>query len=57
MSTASPGGARKLKIRLIEPDPPSMHLWSYARYPRLGLPIIGAALLIMVGAVARFGRR
>ena len=35
---------RALKIRLIEPPAPSLHLWSYTRYPRLGLPIIGAAL-------------
>jgi len=33
-----------MKIRLIEPQSPSLHLWSPLRYPRLGLPIIGAAL-------------
>ncbi len=33
-----------MKIRLIEPDPPVMHMWSYTAYPRLGLPMIGAAL-------------
>jgi hypothetical protein len=34
-----------MKIRLIEPEPPSLHMWSYSRYPRLGLPMIGAALV------------
>ena len=33
-----------MKIRLIEPDAPSMHLWSHSYYVRLGLPMIGAAL-------------
>ncbi len=33
-----------MRIRLIEPGPTSLHLWSYSSYPRLGLPIIGAAL-------------
>jgi len=33
-----------MKIRLIEPEPPSLHLWSPLLYPRLGLPMIGAAL-------------
>jgi anaerobic magnesium-protoporphyrin IX monomethyl ester cyclase len=33
-----------VKIRLIEPDAPSMHLWSKSYFVRLGLPIIGAAL-------------
>ena len=33
-----------MKIRLIEPEPPSVHLMSPWRYPRLGLPMIGAAL-------------
>ena len=33
-----------LKIRLIEPAPPSINILSYGFYPRLGLPIIGAAL-------------
>lgn len=35
---------RKLKIRLIEPEPPSVNILSYGFYPRLGLPLIGAAL-------------
>jgi radical SAM superfamily enzyme YgiQ (UPF0313 family) len=34
-----------VRIRLIEPESPSVHLWSPWRYPRLGLPIIGAALV------------
>jgi anaerobic magnesium-protoporphyrin IX monomethyl ester cyclase len=33
-----------MKIRLIEPDSPSMHLWSHSYFVRLGLPIIGAVL-------------
>ena len=33
-----------MKVRLIEPGPPSVHLMSPWRYPRLGLPMIGAAL-------------
>ena len=33
-----------LKVRLIEPAPPSINILSYGFYPRLGLPIIGAAL-------------
>ena len=33
-----------MKVRLIEPAPPVMHMWSYTAYPRLGLPMIGAAL-------------
>ena len=33
-----------MKIRLIEPDAPSMHLWTKSYFVRLGLPIIGAAL-------------
>ena len=33
-----------LKIRLIEPAPPSINILSYGFYPRLGLPLIGAAL-------------
>ena len=33
-----------MKIRLIEPAASSLHMWSYSHYPRLGLPIIGAAL-------------
>jgi anaerobic magnesium-protoporphyrin IX monomethyl ester cyclase len=33
-----------VRIRLIEPGPPGRNIYSYARYPRLGLPMIGAAL-------------
>ena len=33
-----------MKIRLIEPDAPSMHLWSHSYFVRLGLPMIGATL-------------
>lgn len=33
-----------MKVRLIEPRPPSVHLMSPWRYPRLGLPMIGTAL-------------
>ena len=33
-----------MKIRLIEPEPPGMHVWTKVLLPRLGLPIIGAAL-------------
>jgi anaerobic magnesium-protoporphyrin IX monomethyl ester cyclase len=33
-----------LKIRLIEPAPAHLHVWCYTFYPRLGLPMIGAAL-------------
>jgi anaerobic magnesium-protoporphyrin IX monomethyl ester cyclase len=33
-----------MKIRLIEPEPPGMHVWAKVRIPRLGLPIIAAAL-------------
>jgi anaerobic magnesium-protoporphyrin IX monomethyl ester cyclase len=33
-----------VKIRLIEPAPPSVNILSYGFYPRLGLPLIGAAL-------------
>ncbi len=33
-----------MKIRLIEPEPPGMHVWAEVLMPRLGLPIIGAAL-------------
>ena len=33
-----------MKIRLVEPGPPGPNIYSYARYPRLGLPMIGAAL-------------
>ena len=34
-----------MKIRLIEPEPPGVHLMSPWRYPRLGLPMIAAALV------------
>jgi anaerobic magnesium-protoporphyrin IX monomethyl ester cyclase len=34
-----------MRIRLIEPEPPTVHLMSPWRYPRLGLPMIGAALV------------
>ena len=33
-----------LKIRLIEPAPAHLHMWSYTFLPRLGLPLIGAGL-------------
>jgi anaerobic magnesium-protoporphyrin IX monomethyl ester cyclase len=33
-----------MKIRLIEPEPPGAHVWAKTRIPRLGLPIIAAAL-------------
>jgi len=33
-----------MKIRLVEPESPSVHLMSPWRYPRLGLPMIAAAL-------------
>ena len=33
-----------MKIRLIEPAPAHIHMWSYTFFPRLGLPMIGAAL-------------
>jgi len=33
-----------LRVRLIEPAAPSVNILSYGFYPRLGLPIIGAAL-------------
>ncbi len=33
-----------MKIRLIEPEPPGMHVWAKILLPRLGLPIIGATL-------------
>jgi radical SAM superfamily enzyme YgiQ (UPF0313 family) len=39
-----PPPTRALKIRLIEPAPPSVNILSYGFYPRLGLPLIGAAL-------------
>jgi radical SAM superfamily enzyme YgiQ (UPF0313 family) len=34
-----------MKIRLIEPEPPGMHVWAKVLLPRLGLPIIAAALV------------
>jgi anaerobic magnesium-protoporphyrin IX monomethyl ester cyclase len=34
-----------MKIRLIEPIAPSRHLWSMSYFVRLGLPMIGAALV------------
>jgi radical SAM superfamily enzyme YgiQ (UPF0313 family) len=45
-TAATFGTARtsSLKIRLIEPAPPSVNILSYGFYPRLGLPLIGAAL-------------
>jgi len=33
-----------MKIRLIEPEPPGMNVYSMILLPRLGLPLIGAAL-------------
>ena len=33
-----------MRVCLIEPEPPGPNIYSYARYPRLGLPMIGAAL-------------
>jgi anaerobic magnesium-protoporphyrin IX monomethyl ester cyclase len=33
-----------MKIRLIEPEPPGMNVYSFVMMPRLGLPIIGSAL-------------
>jgi radical SAM superfamily enzyme YgiQ (UPF0313 family) len=33
-----------MKIRLIEPEPPGMHVWAKVALPRLGLPMIAAAL-------------
>ena len=33
-----------MKIRLIEPEPPGMNVFSKVMFPRLGLPAIGAAL-------------
>lgn len=44
MITAGVASANALRIRLIEPAAPSLHMWSYSHYPRLGLPVIGAAL-------------
>jgi anaerobic magnesium-protoporphyrin IX monomethyl ester cyclase len=42
--TRAPTHGGGLKIRLIEPAPPSINILSYGFYPRLGLPLIGAAL-------------
>lgn len=33
-----------MRVRLIEPAPPGINVYTYALYPRLGLPMIGAAL-------------
>ena len=33
-----------MKVRLIEPEPPGMHVWAKVLLPRLGLPIIAATL-------------
>src|SRR5512142_837047 len=33
-----------MKIRLIEPEPPGMHVYAKVLLPRLGLPIIAATL-------------
>ena len=33
-----------MKIRLIEPEPPGMHVYAKVILPRLGLPIIAATL-------------
>jgi anaerobic magnesium-protoporphyrin IX monomethyl ester cyclase len=33
-----------VKIRLIEPEPPGMNVFSKVMFPRLGLPAIGAAM-------------
>ena len=41
-AAASP--RRSMKIRLIEPEPPGMHVWAKVLLPRLGLPIIAATL-------------
>jgi anaerobic magnesium-protoporphyrin IX monomethyl ester cyclase len=37
-------GTGTFKVRLIEPPPPGVNILSYGFYPRLGLPLIGAAL-------------
>ncbi len=39
-----PSPTTRLKVRLIEPAPPSVNILSYGFYPRLGLPLIGATL-------------
>ncbi len=33
-----------MKVRLIEPAPPGVHVYKYVKLPRLGLPLIGAYL-------------
>jgi anaerobic magnesium-protoporphyrin IX monomethyl ester cyclase len=33
-----------MKVRLIEPEPPGLHVWTKVPLPRLGLPLIAAAL-------------
>jgi anaerobic magnesium-protoporphyrin IX monomethyl ester cyclase len=33
-----------MKIRLIEPEPPGMNVYSFVMMPRLGLPIMGSVL-------------
>jgi radical SAM superfamily enzyme YgiQ (UPF0313 family) len=33
-----------MRIRLIEPEPPGMNVYSFVMMPRLGLPIIGSVL-------------
>ena len=38
-----------MKIRLIEPEPPGMHVWAKVLLPRLGLPIIAATLKAATG--------
>ena len=37
-------GPARFKVRLVEPAPPGVNILSYGFYPRLGLPVIGAAL-------------
>jgi anaerobic magnesium-protoporphyrin IX monomethyl ester cyclase len=44
-STDNRKDAYGMKIRLIEPNSPSRHLWSKSYFVRLGLPMIGAALV------------
>jgi len=43
-STITKTHTGSLKVRLVEPAPLTINLLSYAPYPRLGLPIIGAGL-------------
>lgn len=45
---------RYRKVVLIEPRPPGYHVFSYARLPRLGLPILGAILKRRGCEVAEF---